>query len=592
LSTNITSAASAKNSEEFELFQAATASCVRALGQSPQHAISFGRLWQSGPEQTEFPNIADENVLRGLSDLQAAQLRFHARLKQPEFPSAAQRELFEFLEQARCAACLGHIYAGARCNIAEFWQRDPIVDFKWLNETDPPAALLNSILMEARMAWLEQDYPSSVHEIDLQQLKALLPSQGDFALAAASFLRKIWTQLQKTEQSQDKDTPPVGHSTQAEPDPAQQDQGTPLEMQQDADSQNAPPPPMGAQTAVEETVFSSADDQDNGMMLEAPQPAESRMGAMARYRIFTTAYDEVIPASDLCELRERQKLRAELETHLVPFQRLVQKLALQLQHQLQSYQPIGWQRGLDDGLLDLKRLSMVYSHRHNARPRIYKQPQLGLTRDAAVTLLLDNSGSMRGRPIMITALCADILARTLERCGVRVEILGFTTRAWKGGNPAKEWQTQNRPSHPGRLNELRHIIYKSADQNWQQARLNIPVMLKDGLLRENIDGEALLWAAQRLKRRHERRKILMVISDGAPVDDATLSANAPNYLEQHLHDTIAWLQQDKNIELAAIGIGHDVTRYYPNATVIKDAETLAETMLTELKRLLKREQAA
>ncbi len=553
--------------------------------------IGIFSRWQSGPEQTEFPNIADESVLRGLSDLQAAQLRFHARLPYPDFQSAAQRELFAFLEQARCAALLGHIYAGTRYNIAEFWQRDPIVDFKWLVETDPPAGLLNSILMEARMAWLDQDYPSSIYEAELQQLKTLLSSQGDFAIAASSFLKKIWTQAQNLKPPEDKDTPPIGHSTQAEPDPAQQDQGTPLESA-DQNDNTPPPPPMGAQTAVEETVFRSADDQENGMMLEAPLPDESKMGTMARYRVFTTAYDEVIPASDLCELRERQKLRAELETQLVPFQRLVQKLALQLQHQLQSYQPIGWQRGLDDGLLDLKRLPMVYSHRRQSHPRIYKQPQLALTRDAAVTLLLDNSGSMRGRPIMITALCADILARTLERCGVRVEILGFTTRAWKGGNPAKEWQTQNRPTHPGRLNELRHIIYKSADQNWQQARLNIPVMLKDGLLRENIDGEALLWAAQRLKRRHERRKILMVISDGAPVDDATLSANAPNYLEQHLQDTITWLQQDKNIELTAIGIGHDVTRYYPNATVIKNAESLAETMLTELKRLLKREQAA
>jgi cobaltochelatase CobT len=592
LSTNITSAASARSSEEFELFQAATASCVRALGQSPQHVISFGRLWQSGPEQTEFPAIADEEVLRGLSDLQAAQLRFHQILPSPAFSNAAQRELFEFLEQARCAALLGRFYIGTRENIALLWRRDPVVDFKWLAENDPPGELLNAILMEARMTWLDKDFPISPYRPDIELLQEYLSRQQDFAKAAHVFLQKLWLKTQNLQPPQDKDTPPIGHGIQSDPEPAPQDQGSPMEMQRDSEEQNAPPPPMGAQSSTEETVFRSADDQQDGMMLEAPAPVETVTSALARYRVFTDAYDEIIPANQLCDVRERQKLRADLETQLVPFQRLVQKLALQLQHQLQSYQPIGWQRGLDDGLLDLKRLSMVYSHRHGAHPRIYKQPQLGLARDAVVTLLLDNSGSMRGRPIMITALCADILARTLERCGVRVEILGFTTRAWKGGNPAKEWQTQGKPPHPGRLNELRHIIYKSADQNWQQARLNIPVMLKDGLLRENIDGEALLWAAQRLKRRHEKRKILMVISDGAPVDDATLSANTPSYLEQHLQDTIHWLQQDKSLELVAIGIGHDVTRYYPKATVIKDAETLGETMLGELKRLLKRQQAA
>jgi cobaltochelatase CobT len=418
-------------------------------------------------------------------------------------------------------------------------------------------------------------------------LYVYLDNQFQFAQHAKILIEKIWLSNPLIQNSAaPNDEAPIGHHSEMPSDPTSSQQESSLELQNQSDSE-APPLPTPSVMQSEETVFQSVKGEEDGIMLEAPAASSSGTSAMTRYRVFTDVYDEIITADQLATLHERQKLRGEFEGHLLPFRRLVQKLALQLQQQLQSFQPIGWQRVLDDGLLDLKRLTQVYSHRHGMRPRIYKQPQMGLAREAVVTLLLDNSGSMRGRPILITALCADILAQTLERCGVKTEILGFTTRAWKGGNAAKEWQVQGRPEQPGRLNELRHIIYKSAQQTWQQARLTIPVMLKEGLLRENIDGEALLWAAQRLKRQHEKRKILMVISDGAPVDDATLSANGPSYLENHLHDTVAWLGQDKSIELLAIGIGHDVTRYYPHATVIKDVETLAETMLSQLKLLLK-----
>lgn len=590
MSQNSTNAASDTQSDTFELFQTATASCVRALGHAPTHAISFGRLWQSGPEQTEFPNVADESTLRGLADLEAAHLRFKAAQPAPSFTVPAQREFFEFLEQARRAALLGQRFAGAGDNIWHFWQQTPVIDFKWLHEDDPPALLLNAALSDVRAVWMGKAATPSAWQKQITELQNILNDEVAFNLAVTNFIQSLW-QKETPRVTPPQPEKPKAHSSDQD-ETSNDDQGAALESASQSESA-VPPPPATFPQETTESAFRSAEQDQEGVMLHAPPAqASDKLRALSRYQVFTTHYDEVVFAQNLADTAERQKLRRELETHLQPFERLVHRLALQLQAQLQSFQPVGWQRGLDDGLLDLKRLPAVYSHRHGKHPLIYKQPQLGLTRDAVVTLLLDNSGSMRGRPILITALCADILARTLERCGVKTEILGFTTRAWKGGNAAKEWQTLGKPPHPGRLNELRHIIYKSADQNWQQSRLNLSVMLKEGLLRENIDGEALLWAASRLQRRSEKRKILMVISDGAPVDDATLSANTPDYLERHLHDTIAWLTQDKTLELVAIGIGHDVTRYYPHATMIRNAETLAETMLAELKRLLKQAKTA
>jgi cobaltochelatase CobT len=298
------------------------------------------------------------------------------------------------------------------------------------------------------------------------------------------------------------------------------------------------------------------------------------------YRSYTTEFDEVVVSEDLCDTEELSRLRQQLDQHLANLQGVVSRLANRLQRRLLAKQTRSWEFDLEEGILDAGRLTRVVID--PVHPLSFKIERDTDFRDTVVSLLIDNSGSMRGRPITVAAMSADILARTLERCGVKVEILGFTTRSWKGGLSREKWVNEGKPKTPGRLNDLRHIIYKAADQPWRRARRNLGLMLREGLLKENIDGEALLWAYQRLVGRPEQRRILMVISDGAPVDDATLSANPGNYLERHLRDAIDFIENRSDVELTAIGIGHDVTRYYRRAVTLIDAEELGGTMMNAL----------
>ncbi|WP_455477881.1 cobaltochelatase subunit CobT [Bartonella sp. B10] len=307
------------------------------------------------------------------------------------------------------------------------------------------------------------------------------------------------------------------------------------------------------------------------------------------YKVFTRQFDEILEATDFCTERELDHLRRNLDQQLNHLQKIVGRLANRLQRRLMAQQNRAWNFDLEEGYLDTARL-----------PRLIIDPMQSLSfkmerntqfRDTVVSLLIDNSGSMRGRPITVAASCADILAQTLERCGVKVEILGFTTKTWKGGKSREEWINQNKPYHPGRLNDLCHIIYKSADIPWRRARRNLGLMMQEGLLKENIDGEALIWAHQRLLSRHEQRRILMVISDGAPVDDSTLSVNCSNYLEKHLRTVIQEIQTHSPVELIAIGIGHDVTRYYQRAVTIMNAEELANAITEQLTALFSSKRA-
>ncbi|MEO9829063.1 MAG: cobaltochelatase subunit CobT, partial [Nitratireductor sp.] len=305
------------------------------------------------------------------------------------------------------------------------------------------------------------------------------------------------------------------------------------------------------------------------------------------YKVFTTSFDETIGAEELCEEEELERLRAFLDKQLANLQGVVGRLANRLQRRLMAQQNRSWDFDLEEGYLDTARLMRVVID--PMQPLSFKQERDTNFRDTVVTLVLDNSGSMRGRPITVAATCADILARTLERCGVSVEILGFTTRAWKGGQAREKWLKDGKPANPGRLNDLRHIIYKSADAPWRRARRNLGLMMREGLLKENIDGEALLWAHNRLIGRREQRRILMMISDGAPVDDSTLSVNPGNYLERHLRAVIEMIETRSPVELIAIGIGHDVTRYYRRAVTIVDAEELAGAMTEQLASLFEEE---
>src|SRR5688500_1070468 len=322
------------------------------------------------------------------------------------------------------------------------------------------------------------------------------------------------------------------------------------------------------------------DEGEEGAMPVRPNRPLSDLPPSFDYRIFTVKFDETVEAGELCDEEELGRLRSYLDQQLVHLQGAVTKLANRLQRRLMAQQNRSWDFDQEEGLLDVARLArVIVNPAHSLSYKIERDTDF---RDTVVTLLIDNSGSMRGRPISIAAISADILARTLERCGVKTEILGFTTRAWKGGQSREKWLSEGRKPQPGRLNDLRHIIYKKADEPWRRARKSLGLMMREGLLKENIDGEALLWAHNRLIARAEERRILMVISDGAPVDDSTLSVNSGTYLERHLRQVIAWIEARSPVELAAIGIGHDVTRYYARAVTIMDAEQLGGTIIEQL----------
>ena len=322
------------------------------------------------------------------------------------------------------------------------------------------------------------------------------------------------------------------------------------------------------------------DEGDEGMMPVRPNRPFADFAPQFEYKAWTAQYDEVVAATELCDAEELVRLRAYLDQQLVHLQSAVSKLANRLQRRLMAQQNRSWDFDQEEGLLDAARLARVVINPMQSLS--YKIERETDFKDTVVTLLIDNSGSMRGRPISIAAISADILARTLERCGVKTEILGFTTRAWKGGQSRESWLAAGRPPQPGRLNDIRHIVYKQADEPWRRAKANLGLMMREGLLKENIDGEALLWAHGRLIGRPEDRKILMVISDGAPVDDSTLSVNSGSYLERHLRQVIGWIEARSPVELCAIGIGHDVTRYYARAVTIMDAEQLGGTMIEQL----------
>jgi cobaltochelatase CobT len=346
-----------------------------------------------------------------------------------------------------------------------------------------------------------------------------------------------------------------------------------------------------SESAMESAQASTSDTFDDGELGDDETPGEAtRPNSHGKneprgpeYHAFAPKFDEVIAAEDLCDHDELERLRSYLDKQLAHLQGIVARLANRLQRRLMAQQNRAWEFDLEEGILDPARLSRVVTDPYH--PLSFMHEKEATFRDTVVTLLLDNSGSMRGRPITVAATCADILARTLERCGVKVEILGFTTRAWKGGQSREAWLAAGKPANPGRLNDLRHIIYKSADAPWRRARKNLGLMMREGLLKENIDGEALDWAHKRLLGRQEQRKILMMISDGAPVDDSTLSVNPGNYLERHLRHIIEEIETRSPVELIAIGIGHDVTRYYRRAVTIVDAEELGGAITEKLAEL-------
>ena len=441
-------------------------------------------------------------------------------------------------------------------------------------------SLLEKIQLQARR--IIQDFPvpelAATSDIEsiipiLAKMKTCIHNQQEFARLAIEMIDTISIAAKNADGHESKDD--------NSPDKSQEPEtySKPIENQQNMDSLACE-----EETATASTLL-QARSQKTEPENQSPDVSSTQFPVLnsqppSSYHAYTSKFDEIILASQLANSIELENLRQQLDEKLTQFQSITSRLANKLQRLLLAKQARVWLFDEEDGMIDSKKLARIITHPNYEQ--LYKREKDTDFRDTVVTLLIDNSGSMRGRPITVAAMCSDILARTLERCAVKTEILGFTTRAWKGGQSRENWLAEGRPPHPGRLNDLRHIIYKDADEPWRRARKNLGLMMREGLLKENIDGEALLWAHNRLIGRPEERRILMVISDGAPVDDSTLSVNNGTYLERHLRQVIGWIEARSPVELIAIGIGHDVTRYYSRAVTIMDAEQLGGTMVEQL----------
>jgi cobaltochelatase CobT len=557
------------------------------------------------PEPSRIPSKAEIAVIRGHADAAALSVachdpKLHERLAPP---GGEARQVFEAIEQARVEAIGAQRMQGVAANLAarieQRYERSRFAEVAERSEAPLPDAL--GLLVREMLTG--QIPPAKARAIVnlwrpwiggrarslLERMPEMLSDQEAFGrltrdlLAALNLADQFDQQQNEDQQSSESESDPNAADTEDE-----NAEGEQRADQSDARSERD----ANSERALDDREDGSTDrldrDADASELPRRSEPWRPNLSVLENpeafgYKVFTRSYDETVNAEELCDPDELERLRSFLDKQLQALHGAVARLANRLQRRLLAQQNRGWDFDLDEGMIDAARLARVIVD--PMHPLTYKRERDTEFRDTVVTLLLDNSGSMRGRPIMVAACCADILARTLERCGVKVEILGFTTRAWKGGHSREEWLNALKPPLPGRLNDLRHIIYKAADAPWRRSRRNLGLMMREGLLKENIDGEALTWAHNRLLARPEQRRILMMISDGAPVDDSTLSVNSGAYLERHLRQVIEEIETRSSVELLAIGIGHDVTRYYRRAVTVTDAEELAGVMTEKLAEL-------
>ena len=596
-------------------FKKALAEATKVMADDPELAVTYS-VDPPGlsKDSVRLPQISrrmtrDEVLLaRGTADALALRHKFHDPAVSNRYLPQGQlaRDIYDAMETARIEAMGARYMPGTASNIdAKIGAEARRKGYEQV--TEPSGAPLSVAagylirhlatgrplpkgadnVMELWRGFIEDQAGET-----LENLQGSLSDQKAFA----KFARQVIEDLGYGDQlGDDPDQEDEDQQDEAEEqDQDEEDQDSPGEENSDDEETEASPEQEQEQQQDQSQAKVSADDMadsefdEESEMPESeapmdPPPPPSYSDADPNYQVYRTEFDEEIGAEELAEAAELERLRAYLDQQLEPLKGAVSRLANKLQRRLQAQQNRSWEFDKEEGILDAGRLARVVAN--PTTPLSFKWEKDTEFRDTVVTLLLDNSGSMRGRPISIAAICADVLARTLERCSVKVEVLGFTTKAWKGGQSREKWLAEGRPQQPGRLNDLRHIVYKSADAPMRRTRANLGLMMKEGLLKENIDGEALEWAYRRTLARREQRKILMVISDGAPVDDSTLSVNPANYLEKHLRDVIAMIEKRGAVELNAIGIGHDVTRYYQRAVTITDAEQLAGAMTEQLANL-------
>ncbi|TCU10530.1 cobaltochelatase subunit CobT [Rhizobium sullae] len=606
---------------DVEPLRRAITGCVRAIAGDGEVEVTFAnerpgmtaeriRL----PELSKRPTAHELAVTRGLGDSMALRLACHdEKVHATMAPQGSDaRAIFDAVEQARVESIGTLRMEGVAANLRSMAEEKYAkANFTGI-ERQEDAPIGEAVAMMVREKLTGQKPPASAGKVldlwrpfieekagsELDDLASVINDQQAFSKA----IRHMLSAMEMAEEYGDDDSEPDQDDEQDQQDQPNGDESDQNEVDDDAGTDAAPVEDSEvADEQMEDGETEGAEISDDDMMEEGEDdsetPGETRrpntpfadFNEKVDYHVFTEEFDEIITAEELCDAAELERLRAFLDKQLAHLQGAVGRLANRLQRRLMAQQSRSWDFDLEEGYLDTARLQRIIID--PMQPLSFKMERDTQFRDTVVTLLIDNSGSMRGRPITVAATCADILARTLERCGVKVEILGFTTKAWKGGQARESWLAGGKPQTPGRLNDLRHIIYKSADAPWRRARTNLGLMMREGLLKENIDGEALIWAHNRLLARREQRRILMMISDGAPVDDSTLSVNPGNYLERHLRAVIEQIETRSPVELLAIGIGHDVTRYYRRAVTIVDADELAGAMTEQLASLFE-DQAA
>ncbi|MDP8913463.1 MAG: cobaltochelatase subunit CobT [Pseudomonadota bacterium] len=600
-----------QNDNPLESFRQVLTGASRAIAREPEVELGFSAEAPSVQGKTiKVPmpgrTLPEREVAeaRGFADAAALKLRHHdAGLHSRNVPiDEVARAVFNAAEQARVEALGARSMEGIRANLGRLTEMrmrtDPITRAR--NKAEVPLSTAISLMVRERLTGeappeaarqglkLVSDWIEEKAGADLDALGLALDDQAAFAALANKVLQdldlveadlKPDEELEQGDESEGEERDEGDSGDEESEDEGGGEGEADIRVEQgDTSDEEGEGDFTDQEMAEGQEGF--GEEGEEGMLPVRPNRPLSDLPPLFDYRVFTTRFDEVVEATELCDPEELGRLRMYLDQQLTHLQGAVTKLANRLQRRLMAQQSRSWDFDQEEGLLDAARLARVIVN--PAQSLSYKIERDTEFRDTVVSLLIDNSGSMRGRPISIAAISADILARTLERCGVKTEILGFTTRAWKGGQSREKWLSDGRPPHPGRLNDLRHIVYKQADEPWRRARKNLGLMMREGLLKENIDGEALLWAHNRLIARTEERRILMVISDGAPVDDSTLSVNSGTYLERHLRQVIGWIESRSPVELVAIGIGHDVTRYYERAVTIMDAEQLGGTMIEQL----------